>query len=243
MEAYFGHRARLGLIVPPNNTVSEAEWASALPAGVTLHSMRFQLNPIARTEAELLVLTSGLQSACQLLSEAELNAIAFACTAPSARSPRSEMEALMTASSQLPCATAGAAVVDALKTVSARKVVLISPFSEAVTRHEADFMEQEGINVLSLHSLGHCTYQPGLKLGIHRIAPAQVRDTVLSLDTSGADAIVLSGTNLVTFPVLQEIEANTGRLVISSNQALLWSTLRKAKVEDRLPLGRIFEVA
>jgi len=70
-----------------------------------------------------------------------------------------------------------------------------------------------------------------------------VRETVLRKALRNADAIVLSGTNLVTFPVLHDIEAATGIPTISSNQALLWSTLRKAKVNDRLSLGRLFESA
>jgi len=240
MQPHFGHRARLGLVVPPNNTVSEAEWASVLPDGVTLHATRFRLNPLARTDAELDVLREGLFDACRMLAEAEMSVVAFACTAPSAVSPRAAMEAQMTAACGLPAATAAAAVVDALQALGARRVVLMSPFSAAVTQHEADFMAREGLQVLAQHSLGHGTYQPGRRLEIHRIAPADVRDAALAIDAGGADAIVLSGTNLVTFPVIDAIEAASRLPVVSSNQALLWSALRKAGVANALPLGRLF---
>ena len=243
MQAHFGFRARLGLIVPPNNTVSEAEWASALPEGVSLHATRFRLNPLARTAQELEVLRAGLLDACSMLAEAEMSALAFACTAPSAISPRHALEATMTEASGLPSATAAAAVVDALGALGAGRVALFSPFSTQVTAHEAAFMEQEGIRVLAQHSLGHGTYAPGRRLEIHRIAPAAVRDAVLGMDPAGAQALVLSGTNLVTFPVIAEIEALAGLPVVSSNQALLWSTLRKAGVRDVLPLGRLFSAA
>jgi maleate cis-trans isomerase len=241
MQAHYGHRARLGLIVPPNNTVTESEWADAMPDGVTMHAMRFRLNPLARTAEELDVLRTGLADACQLLSEAEISAVAFGCTAPSAVSPRGDMEAFMSKSAAgLPCATAAAAVVDALVALGKKRIVLMSPFSAAVTQHEAHFLEHEGLQVLSQHSLGHGTYKPGVKLAIHRIPPAEVRDAVLAIDHSAAEAIVLSGTNLVTFPVLQEIEQRAGKPVVGSNQALLWSTLRKAGVKDALPLGSLF---
>jgi maleate isomerase len=62
----------------------------------------------------------------------------------------------------------------------------------------------------------------------------------LTLDNHEADAIVLSGTSLVTFPLLQELEARAGNPVVGSNQALLWSSLRKAGVRDALELGRLF---
>jgi maleate cis-trans isomerase len=240
--AYFGHRARLGLIVPPNNTVSEAEWASVMPDGVCLHATRFRLNPLAKTEAELAVLRVGLLDACAMLAEAEMSVLAFACTAPSAVSPRVDMEAAMTEVSGLPCATAAAAVVDALEALGAKRLVLMSPFSVAVTQHEAGFLEQEGLSVLSQHSLGHGTYAPGKRLEVHRIAPLSVRDAALAIDATQADAIVLSGTNLVTFPVIEAIEAACGKPVVTSNQSLLWSALRKAGVKDALALGALFRL-
>jgi maleate cis-trans isomerase len=240
MEAYYGARARLGLIVPPNNTVSESEWASMMPAGVTMHSLRIKLNPLARSEAEQAVLRESLREACLLFAEADMSGLIFACTAPSAISPRHAMEAMMHGTVGLPSVTAAAAVVDAIVALSAKNVVLMSPFSAAVTAHEADFMTTEGIRVLSQHSLGHGTYAPGRKLEIHTIPPSDVCAAVSRIDYAEADAIVISGTNLVTFPVIEEIEALTGKPVISSNQAMLWSALRKVSVQDRLPLGALF---
>jgi maleate cis-trans isomerase len=60
-SAHYGHRARLGLIVPPNNTVTESEWAAAVPEGVTVHALRFRLNPLARSPQELDLLRAGLR--------------------------------------------------------------------------------------------------------------------------------------------------------------------------------------
>ncbi|MGE0802494.1 MAG: hypothetical protein AB7G13_14720 [Lautropia sp.] len=71
----------------------------------------------------------------------------------------------------------------------------------------------------------------------------RIGSSSIDAGTSQADAIVQSGTNLVTFPALQEIETRAGKPVVSSNQALPWSVLRKAGVEDALPLGRSFEAA
>jgi maleate cis-trans isomerase len=240
MEAYYGSRARLGLIVPPNNTVSESEWASMMPPGVTMHAQRIRLNPLARSPEEQALLRDSLRDACSLFAEAEISAVIFGCTAPSAINPRHEMEAMMQDTTGLPSVTAAAAVVDAIVAVGAKKVVLISPFSAALTAHEAEFMTHEGIEVIGQHSLGHGTYAPGRKLEIHRIPPAEVRDAVLKVDHADADAIVLSGTNLVTFPVIEAIEALTGKPVISSNQAMLWAALRKVDVRDQLPLGMLF---
>jgi len=238
--AYYGGRARIGLIVPPNNTVNEGEWASNMPAGVTFHASRLPLNPLARSEAERAELADKLVGACSMLAEAEIDVVVFGCTAPSAFSPRRDMEAMMAGAAGLPAVTAAAALVDAIEALGASKVALMSPFSEAVTQHERQFLEQEGIAVTATHSLGHGTYQPGRKLDIHRIAPEEVERQAAELDLSGTDALILSGTNLVTFPILASLEKKIGRPVVSSNQAMLWAALRKAGIADTLPLGSLF---
>lgn len=234
-------RAKLGLIVPPNNTVNEAEWQSALPPGISLHTTRMRLNPLARAPEEMAKLRADLRDAAALVAEAGVDVVAFGCTAPSAVNPRREMEAMMEEAAGRPGATAGAAMADALIAVGGRRIVLLSPFSENVTKHEAAFLAGEGIEVIAIASLGHQTYAPGRKLGIHLIGPEEIRAALAPLPVAEADAVMLSGTNLVTFPIIEALEAEIGRPVISSNQALLWSALRRAGITDRLKLGQLFD--
>ena len=83
MDHSLSARAKLGLIVPPNNTVNEAEWQSALPSGVSLHATRMRLNPLARSAEEMAVLRADLRDAAALVAEAGVDVVAFGCTAPS----------------------------------------------------------------------------------------------------------------------------------------------------------------
>ncbi len=235
-------RAKLGLIVPPNNTVNEAEWQSVLPEGVSLHATRMRLNPLARSPEEMDRLRGDLREATALVAEAGVDVVAFGCTAPSAVNPRRAMEAMMEEAGGRPGVTAGAAMADALLAVGGERVALLSPFSEAVTTHEAAFLAGEGIAVTGVASLGHQTYAPGRKLGIHLIGPEEIKTALATLDLARARAVMLSGTNLVTFPILAALEAELGLPVVSSNQALLWSALRRAGVQDALRLGRLFAV-
>jgi maleate cis-trans isomerase len=130
---------------------------------------------------------------------------------------------------------------DALLAVGAHRVVLLSPFSEKVTQHESAFLAGEGIEAVAVASLGHQTYAPGRQLGIHLIGPEEIRAALAPLPLGRAEAVMLSGTNLVTFPIIAALEAAFGKPVVSSNQALLWSALRRAGLRDRLPLGRLFD--
>jgi len=59
-------------------------------------------------------------------------------------------------------------------------------------------------------------------------------------DATGADAVLLSGTGLPTVAVLETLERDLGKPVISSNQASLWQALRMAGVREAIPgFGRL----
>jgi maleate isomerase len=53
--------------------------------------------------------------------------------------------------------------------------------------------------------------------------------------------VFVSCTNYRTFEVIERLEADLGKPVVTSNQATLWDALRTLGVDDDLPLGRLFE--
>ena len=40
----YGYRAKIGVIVPPTNTVNEAEWNRMAPEGISIHAARMPLH-------------------------------------------------------------------------------------------------------------------------------------------------------------------------------------------------------
>ncbi|MEO1649674.1 MAG: arylmalonate decarboxylase, partial [Pseudomonadota bacterium] len=62
------------------------------------------------------------------------------------------------------------------------------------------------------------------------------------IDQQVADAIFLSCSGIRTLDVVTEIEQITGKPVVTSNQAHLWSCLRRAGIDDQLAgFGALFE--
>jgi maleate isomerase len=57
---------------------------------------------------------------------------------------------------------------------------------------------------------------------VARIDPASIRDAALHVGRGDVDAVFLSCTNLRTLDILDAVEAEIGKPVISSNQALAW---------------------
>ena len=51
-------------------------------------------------------------------------------------------------------------------------------------------------------------------------------ETLIKLDTKDADALFVSCTALPALEILEEVEKKIGKIVFSSNQTLIWDTLR-----------------
>ena len=61
-----------------------------------------------------------------------------------------------------------------------------------------------------------------------------------SIDSAEAQAVFLTGTGLPTLPVLQALEEDLGKPVISSASAMMWHALRLAGVREIIPgYGRL----
>ena len=76
-----------------------------------------------------------------------------------------------------------------------------------------------------------------------RIAPASIRDAALRAAAEpGIDGVFVSCTSLRVAEIAAEVEAASGKPLLSSNLAMAWHCLRLAGVEDAVPgLGTLFE--
>ena len=79
---------------------------------------------------------------------------------------------------------------------------------------------------------------------VARISPASIRAAVLDLgDNDGVDAVFVSCTSLRLASFVDELEAELGKPVTSSNHALAWHCLRLAGYTDPVPgFGRLMRV-
>ncbi|MDP7192339.1 MAG: hypothetical protein QF734_03490, partial [Arenicellales bacterium] len=74
-----------------------------------------------------------------------------------------------------------------------------------------------------------------------RVTPDYWKRFALEIDTPEADAIFLSCGGIRSAEVAEEIEAAAGKPVITSNQAQMWSCLRRAGITDTIAgFGQIF---
>ncbi|HEY1745331.1 MAG TPA: hypothetical protein VGG11_00990, partial [Xanthobacteraceae bacterium] len=216
----------------------EGEMVRHLPPGYVAHVARLRMTGAHRVAIEGLV--PRLMKAAAMLTDARCDVIAFHCTANStsegAAGEAKLIAALRQTGTRLVTTTA-TAIRHALETLRARRLVLLTPYSEQVTDEEAEFLHMAGFQVL---------YARGFALDgsdEYCATPPQFwRDRAIEAARPEADAYFLSCANISAFPVIEEIEQKLGRPVITSNQVVIWEALSLLGSTDRRNCpGRLFD--
>lgn len=223
----YGTRLRIGMILASKNTVAEPDVTAMLPDGVSLHTTRLHLtdtNPVA-----LLKMTNDAEQAAALLASAEVDLIVFHCTAASTIDPEmgNKIAQRLQRSTGIVSTATSEALVDALNTLRAKKIILLSPYPQAVNDSEVKFFAHYGITVLK-----EVGYLPSKGQGSPSAEPEEWLRRALSLAQPEADAYFLSCTNIRVISIIEALEKEIGKPVISSNQAMLWHCLRKGGISD-----------
>lgn len=230
---------RIGLIIPSSNRMVEQEMVRALRDGATAHVARLRMTgPFERPIDRLL---PDVIAATETLDDARCDAIAFHCTANSTGEGSDGEERLlatMREATRAAVTTTATSLRDALEVLGARTIVLVTPYSANVTEHEAQFFADAGYPVARWKAL-----DLGGSDAFCATPPSAWEAALLASQRDDVDAYVLSCANIACFSVIDRIERALGRPLITSNQAVLWATLRAAGGPRPDGLGRLMAMS
>lgn len=225
----YGTRARLGMLLPSRNQAAEPQFNAMLPTGVSLHTTRLKLR--GSSEADLLAMTERVEEAAQLVADSGAGLIVFHCTAVTTFSPdleRSIKERVARASGK-PTTTTAEAILAALKTLGAQRIVMLSPYTEAVNAREAAFFRSAGFEILGYAGLD-CPDANAMMA----VPPARWREFAREHKSEDAQAYLISCTTVRSTDVIEDMERELGRPVITSNTAVAWHCLRSMGIADKV---------
>ncbi len=235
----FGWRGRIGLILPSNNTVMQQEFSSVVPEGVSVHEAR--LGVVKKTDPEVLItMSEHAERAAGELSCCDVDVIVYGCTSGSfLEGPEFEKELTkrIEKASNLPAFTTSKAMLEALKALNTKKLALASPYRKATEGAEKEFLEGEGIEVVNAKGLG--VVNP---TDIGRLSPYRAYRIAKSIDSPEVDTIFISCTDFRTFEIIELLEKDLKKPVISSNQVSLWMALKFLNIEMEKELGSLFSL-
>ncbi|MSQ73805.1 MAG: hypothetical protein EXR27_21415 [Betaproteobacteria bacterium] len=239
-KSVFGPRCKIGLVVPANNSVIEPEFWSVLPAGVAAYATRMMARGNLTAEAVQLMETQ-IDRAVDELVATGVDVIAYADMVTTFVMEKGWNEAKVAHIAErcgVRCVSAWTSLRDALKALGVRRLALGTPYPAAIHALALPFFDAQGYELA-----GDATLDILAMRDVPRIDGAILEGFVASLPKSGADAVVLLATDLPTFSSIARLEDACGCPVLSSNQVILWASLRAGGVVDAIPgMGKLMEV-
>ena len=229
--------ARIGLIIPSVNRLSEPQFTHFAPGGLGIHVTRARIagkwrKPVAELEPII-------AQAAGTLSDASPDLIVYHCTDSSMREgldgERRILDIVRRAAG-IEAVSTSALVVEALAALGIKKLVIISPYQD------------NDVIIAYLQSSGFAVvHDVALRLPGHESSgatPERWVETTLANARDDADGYFLSCTNTTQIEAIEEIEAALGKPVVSSNQAVLWGAVKRlrARLGSEVampPLGRL----
>lgn len=233
-----GWRARIGLVIPSTNTVNETEWQEWAPRGVSVHSARMKMDAHSGADS-LNKMITNYQDAARKISSIDLDVLAFGCTTGSLiKGPEFEEKLSEELSNIAGCSatTTSASIVNAFEELDLNSLSIVSPYDE-------------NLNSLLVNYLEHFDFQIDRIIGgsieknldVGRVTPQAVYYQVMELGSIESDGLFISCTDYRTFEIIETLEHDLDKPVITSNQATLWKSLQLAGVNPRnIGLGALF---
>ncbi|WAM20028.1 maleate cis-trans isomerase family protein [Rhodococcus sp. JS3073] len=211
------------------------------PETFTVHSSRMRMKHV--TPEELKAMDNDSLRCAAELSDARVDIMAYACLVaimaqgPGYHHDSQKRLACAAAAAEsgdwLPVVSSAGALIEGLRHLKARKVAILAPYMKPLTAMVCDYLQEEGIEVVDSISL-----EVADNLTVGRLDPAGLIHLAQRLDTSRADALVLSA--CVQMPSLSVLDAVQQRFdipVVSAASATVWHTLSELGFEPVAPGG------
>ena len=120
--------------------------------------------------------------------------------------------------------------------MNVKKVSIFTPYSEKLNNDVVDYFKKENFIVTS-NSYFDILYDND----IAKVDPDYLFEVITKMDLGEAEAVFLSCTNLPALNIVDKLEKKLNKIVLSSNQVLIWDTLQNIKRTEQVNgFGKLF---
>ncbi|MCJ8338619.1 MAG: Asp/Glu racemase [Pseudomonadales bacterium] len=213
---------RIGLISLATDFNIEADLQRIYPAGVEFFTSRVKnINPL--TIDNLRSMAPAISAvADSILPGTKLDAIIYGCTSGTIAIGVERISELIHKNRPGVAVTNPVtAAMAAFQRFNARRISILTPYTEAVNLEVADFFNTQGYQVLNIAGFG---FEDDTAMSY--ISPQDIADAAVASCDVNAELMFISCTALRACQVIDEIEKRLNIPVVSSNQALAWHSLQ-----------------
>ena len=230
---------KVGLIALSTDQTIEGDFYTIcknLPLDIFVNRIHNQ-NPL--TKENLLKMQDDLELVTsKILPDERINTIAYGCTSGTIAIGEDKVkEKILLAKQDCYVTTPVTSAIKAFKQMNIRKIALFTPYPDAVNKTILDYFTQKSIEVSSFTSLNL-----NLDSEIAQVDPNYILEISSKLEIKNADALFISCTALPVLDILDKLENKIQKPVLSSNQTLIWDTIRSVGCKSPIKgYGKLLE--
>ncbi len=230
---------KVGLIALSTDQTIEGDFNNIcknLPLDIFINRIHNQ-NPL--TKENLLKMQNDLESvANKILPDEKVNTIAYGCTSGTiAIGENNVKEKILSAKPGCYVTTPATSAMKAFQKMNIKKIALFTPYPDAVNKTILDYFTKKNIEVLSFASLNL-----NLDSEFANVDPNYILEISSKLETKNVDALFISCTALPVLNIIDQLEQKIQKPVLSSNQTLIWDTIRSVGYKSPIKgYGKLLE--
>ena len=214
---------KVGLLALSTDLTIEKDFNSVcqkLPLDVFVNRIHNE-NPL--TTENLLKMHEQIESITEkILPEEKINTVAYACTSGTIAIGEDKVrEKIQLAKPGCNVTTPITSAIKAFNKMNIKKIAVFTPYPESVNKTISEYLIKKNINVMSFS-----TFNLDLDVDFSRIDPKYLSEVLTNLNINDSDALFVSCTALPALEILDEVEKKINKPVFSSNQTLIWDTIR-----------------
>ena len=172
-----------------------------------------------------------------ILPDEKLDCVVYGCTSGTiAAGYDSIKKKIELAKPEAKVITPSTAASNALKKLNVSKVAIFTPYSKKLNDEVVDYFKKEDFIVTS-----NSYFDISIDGDIAKIDPDYLYEVISNMDLGDAEAVFISCTNLPALSIVDKLEKKLNKIVLCSNQVLIWDTLQNiGKNNSILGFGKLF---
>ena len=173
-----------------------------------------------------------------ILPNEKLDCVVYGCTSGTIASGYSSIKKKINlAKPEAKVTTPSTAAINALKKLGLKRISIFTPYSKALNDEVIDYFKKENFEITT-----NSYFDISNDLDIGKVDENYLYETLCEMDLGEAEALFISCTALPALSIIDKLEKKLNKIVLSSNQVLIWDTLQSIGKRDRIEgFGRLFK--
>ena len=235
----FNSNPRIGLIVLASDFMIEKDFINVIKnKDIDFFVNRIECyNPL--TSENLIKMSQKITEVTKdILPDQKIDCVVYGCTSGTIAAGYDSIEKkIKLAKSEAKVTTPSSAAIKALKKLKIKKIAVFTPYIKDLNNDVIDFFKKENFTITS-----NSYFDIKNDLDIGKVDPEYLFEVLSQMDLKEADALFISCTALPAMSIIDKLEKKLNKFVLSSNQALIWDTIRSIGYNSSINgYGKLFK--